>query len=374
MFKKILSALIGIVIVVGAIVYTKIGQFTAMGEAAASMKPPPETITVATADPMQWERSVSATGSLAAVRGVTVAAEVAGRVVEIAFESGARVEAGDVLVRLDSAAEEAQLAAARAAAELARATLQRRTELAKRNLVSTADVDTARAQSREAAAQIDVVRAAIESKTIKAPFAGRLGLRRVDLGQIVRAGDPIVTLQTLDPIHVEFTVPQHRLPQITVGMPVRVSTDATPGRHYEGTINAVSPEVDPATRTVRVQALIANARQSLFPGMFARVEAILPQAQPVLAIPTTAVSYAPYGNSVFVVESKAVDGQEQLSLRQQFVRLGEARGDFVDVIDGLRPGDRVASSGVFKLRSGMPVVIDNTLAPQPSLDPKPANS
>jgi len=394
MLKKLLLAVIGVVIVVGGIVYVKLGQFGEMAEAGAKMVPPPETVTTMVVEPADWKQALTATGTLSPVQGVTVGAETPGRVKRIDFESGAQVQAGDILVQVDAASETAQLASAEAAAELARATLERRKELGKRQIVSPADIDAAAAQAKEASAQVNIVRAAIAKKSIRAPFTGRLGLRQVNVGQILREGDPIVSLQTLDPIYVDFPVPQQRLARIATGMTVRVGTDAAPGESFEGRITAISPEVDSATRQLRVRAQVANARELLRAGMFVNVDVLLPEQKSVLPIAASAIVYAPYGDSVFVVEKSAdrastsaskgtqsaagsvpangrPDEKTPLVLRQQFVRLGEKRGDFVAIEEGLKPGETVVTSGVFKLRSGMPVVIDNTLAPKPKLDPKP---
>lgn len=376
MLKKLLLTALCIAIVVGAIVYAKLGQFAAMTEASANMTPPAETVTAMTVRDEKWEQSISAIGTVSAVQGVTVGAETAGRVTRIAFESGAAVKAGDVLVQLDTSSEEAQLASAEATAALAKANRTRVRDLGARKLVSQADIDTADAQAKEALAQVENIRASIAKKTIRAPFSGRLALRQVNLGQILREGDPIVSLQTLDPIHVDFSVPQQQLPLLRDGMQVRLTADAAPGETFDGHISAVNPEVDPITRNVRVRALIANAGKKLFTGMFASVEVVLPDKQPVLAIAATSVLYAPYGDSVFVIEERQNEqsGNTERVLRQQFVRLGRARGDFVDVVDGLKPGETVVTTGVFKLRSGMAVVIDNALAPKPKLDPQPADA
>ncbi|MEZ5738327.1 MAG: efflux RND transporter periplasmic adaptor subunit [Burkholderiaceae bacterium] len=284
MLKKILITLVGVVIVVGGIVYAKLGQFQAMGEAGAKMIPPPETVTAATAEVSQWERSIPVSGTLAAVRGVIVSAEVAGRIERITFQSGAIAKAGDILVQLDTSAEDAQLASAQAASQLARATLARRLELAKRNLVSAADVDTARAQAKEAAAQIGVVRATIDKKTVRAPFDGRLGLRQVDLGQIVSAGVPIVSLQTLDPVHVNFSVPQQQLPSLAPGLAVRVTADAAPGEVFEGRINGSAPRSirSPATCGCRPRS---PTRAATCSPACSPMWIVLPDKQEVLAIP-----------------------------------------------------------------------------------------
>jgi len=300
---------------------------------------------------------------------------VPGRVKTIAFESGAFVKAGDVLVELDTASETADLRSAEAAAALANATLNRSRELAKRQLVSTAEVDTARAQAREAIAQVQMKRSNLALKTIVAPFDGRLGLRQINVGQVISSVDPIVTLQTLDPIYVTFSVPQQELNRIAVNMPLRLRTDAVAGQVFDGAVSAISPEVDPVTRNATVRALIENPTGRLNAGMFAQVEAILPEPLSVLAIASSAVQYAPFGNSVFVIEEKqGDDGEKALTLRQQFVRLGQSRGDYVAVLDGLKAGEQIVTSGAFKLRSGMAVKIDNALAPKPSLNPSPSNS
>lgn len=370
--------ILAIVVIAGPLALVKtvqIKKMIAAGEAAAAAMPP-TIVTAADAQPQSWENSLSATGSLLAVQGVTVGAEVPGKVVQIAFEAGAAVKAGDLLVQLDTTTEEAQLRAAEATAALAKANLQRARELRENNTNSVAELDGADAQAKQADAQVEAIRAVIAKKTIRAPFDGRLGLRLVNLGQILREGDPISTLQTLDPIYVNFSLPQQRISQIAPGSVVHVTSDAAPGESFEGRITAISPEVDTSTRNIRVQATITNRGEKLRPGMFANVEVVLPTRTEALAIPATAVLYAPYGDSVFVIDEEKDEqsGKVRQVLRQQFVRLGTARGDFVNVIDGLKPGEKVVSSGVFKLRGGMPVAIDNTLAPDAKLAPKPKDA
>jgi membrane fusion protein (multidrug efflux system) len=337
---------------------------------------PPTTVTATPAVEQNWENSLTATGSLAAVQGVTVAAEMAGKIEKIAFEPGASVKAGDLLVQLDTSTEVAQLRAAEATAALGKANLQRAHNLRESNTNSPAELDAADAQAKQAAAQADTIRAVIAKKTIRAPFAGRLGLRLVNLGQILREGDAITTLQTLNPIYVNFSLPQQRLAQLTVGTAVRVVTDAAPGQTFEGKITAINPEIDTATRNVRVQATIPNGEEKLRGGMFANVDVVLTSQTKALAIPVTAILYAPYGDSVFVIEEKKDEktGKVAQVLRQQFVRVEGVRGDFVNIVDGLKPGEKVVTSGVFKLRPGMPVVVDNKLAPEAQLAPKPKNA
>jgi len=285
------------------------------------------------------------------------------------------VQAGDVLVELDTSTEMARLRAAQAAAALARANLTRSRDLRANRTISPAELDAVDAQFKQAEAEAETVRTAIAKKTIRAPFAGRLGLRLVNLGQVLSEGDPLVSLQTLDPIYVDFALPQQRLAALAPGTTVRITSDADPGEIYPGTIHAISPEVDPRTRNVRVRAELSNREHRLRAGMFASVEVVLPARQTVLAIPMTAVLFAPYGDSVFVIEEGAgPSGATAQTVQQRFVRLGEERGDYVAVVEGLAAGEQVVSSGVFKLRSAMPVVIDNTLAPKADLAPRPDNT
>ncbi|MBT8118416.1 MAG: efflux RND transporter periplasmic adaptor subunit [Gammaproteobacteria bacterium] len=376
MFKKIFFAVVGVSLLVAAIIFTKLGQFAAMGEAGENMLVPPETVTAMSMVEEQWEERINATATVTAVQGVEVSAEIGGRVKRIAFESGSMVNKGDVLIELDTASEDAQLASAKATAALAKASLARVRELNKQNLTSQDALDTAEAKVKETVAQANNVRALIAKKTIRAPFTGRLGLRQVNLGQILREGDAIVSLQTLDPIYVDFSVPQKTLSRLKPDLEVQVTVDASPGDTFIGKIIATNPDVDLATRSVRVRAKVSNPDEMLRAGMFANATVIMSEKKTVLPVIATAIAYATFGNSVFVIDEQLNEesGESEKVLRQQFIRLGEARGDFIDVIDGLKPGEEVVSSGVFKLRSGMRVMIDNTLAPDPSIDPQPSNS
>ena len=376
MLKKFTITTVIIILTVGALVGTKIMQFKAMGAAGAAMVIPAETVTATTAKEENWENDITATGSVVAVQGVTVSAEVAGKITKIAFEAGATVASGDLLVQLDTSIEEAQLRAAEAGSALGKLNLDRAKELREKNTTSQADLDTTDAQAKQADAQADNIRAVIAKKTIRAPFAGRLGLRLVNLGQILKEGDAIVSLQTLDPIYVNFSLPQQRLSELSVGGVVRVTSDAALGETLEGKVTAVNPDVDAVTRNVRVQATLTNAGDKLRPGMFATVTVVLPTKENVRVIPVSAVLYAPYGDSVFVIDEKKDEktGQTEKVLRQQFVRLGTARGDFVAVVSGLKENESIVTSGVFKLRPGETVVIDNTLAPDAQLAPKPSDT
>jgi membrane fusion protein (multidrug efflux system) len=312
-------------------------------------------------------------GSLEAVQGVTVTAELSGKIEQIAFEPGTHVEAGDLLVQQDISSEKAQLRADEATLALKKANHDRAKELLADNVVTQAAYDQALAEYKQALAAIDNIRSVIAKKTIRAPFAGRLGIRLVNLGQNLEGGEPIVSLQAMDPIFVNFLLPQNQIAQIQPGLTVRITTDALPGQEIQGRVTAINPQVEEATRNIRIQATVDNHQERLRPGMFVDVDVILPEREDVRMIPTTAVLYAPYSDSVFIVEKKAAgDGQpDGQVLRQQFVRLGAQRGDYVAVLSGVEEGDQIVSTGVFKYRNGQRVVVDNTLAPEFSLTPKP---
>ncbi|MFC1334473.1 MAG: efflux RND transporter periplasmic adaptor subunit [gamma proteobacterium symbiont of Clathrolucina costata] len=373
MLKKLVFTLIGLAILIGVPTLIKLNQFETMG--AAQMEMPPETVTSDQVRSQRWPNTVKATGSLVAVQGVIVTAELGGKIEEIAFESGDRVKQDDLLVRIDVSAEQAQLRSAEAAAKLARINLDRNRDLRANKTVSQADLDTADANFKQATAQVDNVRATIAKKTLRAPFDGQLGLRQVNLGQIVEQGTPVVTLQTIDPIYVDFSLPQQQFSILEPGTEVHVTTDAAPEKVFSGRIIAVNPEIDQMTRSVRVRATLSNQSELLRPGMFANVEVMLSDDEEVLAIPATAVLYAPYGDTVFVIDEVEDEksGEKQLVLRQQVIRLGASRGDFVAVVTGLEEEEKVVTSGVFKLRPKMAVIVDNALAPEAKMEPAPEN-
>lgn len=372
MKKRIVLIIIGLMILIAVLGGIKALQINSMIEQGKKFVPPPETVTSAIVRADSWETVLTAVGTLNAVQGVTVAAELAGKVVEISFEAGAPVNKGDILLRQDTSSEEAQLPGALAQVELTRTNLERMNQLLAKNLISQADRDNAVAAAKQARAQAEDIRATISKKTIRSPFSGHLGIRLVNLGQILREGDPIVTLQSLDPIYVDFALPQQQFPLVRLGLTVQVTTDAVPGETLKGRITAINPLVDAATRQIKVQATVANRGAKLRPGMFANVDVGLPARQKVLAIPATAVLYAPYGDSVFIIED-AADNTGKV-LRQQFVRLGPKRGDFVAVTSGVQEGETVVSTGVFKLRNGQSVVVDNTLSPDFQKTPTPENN
>jgi len=376
MKKPIIFTVIGLIVLVGVlggIKYLQIGTMIAQGKQSG---PPPETVTSATVVRDSWESLVTAVGSLDAVQGVTVTAEVTGKVDKIAFQPGSKVAAGDLLVQQDISAETAQLRSAEATAALARINFERSEKLLPEKVISQSDYDNNRAKLTQALAEVDNIKATIAKKTIRAPFTGRLGIRMVNLGQVIKEGQAIVTLQALNPIFVNFQIPQQQLAMIRKGLEVRVTSDALAGHVINGKITAINPEVDAATRNISVQATLSNPDEQLRPGMYATVAVVLPHKEDVLAIPATAVLYAPYSDSVFVIEeAKGQEGKPAgKTVRQQFVRLGEKRGDFIAVTSGLKLDDIVVSTGAFKLRNGMAVVVDNKLAPQFKLAPKPTES
>ena len=373
MKKTIILSILGLALVIGVLGGVKGLQIKRMIAQGEQFVPPPETVTTSVVQSAVWPSELVAVGSLEAVQGVVVTAELPGKVVKIAFEPGRAVKAGDLLVQQDITLETAQLRSAEATMELARLNLERAKELLPENVITRSSFDNADAEYKQAAAQADTFRATIAKKTIRAPFAGRLGLRLVNLGQTLDGGDPIVSLQSMDPIFANFQLPQQELAKIRRGLPVKLTADALPGLTIEGTITAVNPQVDSATRNVRVQATVANSRERLRPGMFVNAAVVLPEVQAVLTIPATAVLYAPYSDSVFIVEAKPDPSAERSGnvLRQQFVRLGKKRGDFIAVNSGLEEGETVVSTGAFKLRNGQAVVVDNTLAPEFSLAPEP---
>lgn len=372
MFKKFIFAFIGLALVLGTIVAVKKKQFTP----PPPFEFPPESVTSAKAEAQEWDRAVNAVGSLRADQGVTVSSEGQGTVKRIAFESGARVQAGDVLVELDSEVERAQLAAAQAKAALADVNIARARDLQERNVISKSEFDAVDAANKQSLADVKSLQAVLEKKTMRAPFTGRVGIRTVNLGQFLDRGNPIVTLQALDPIHVDFWLPQQRVSEIKPGYTVRLAIDARPGVVFEGKVAAISPEVDATSRTVRVEATLANPDEQLSPGMFVNVSVVAPEKSAVVAVPAMAIYYQPYGDTVFVAkETKdAKSGQTVKIAEQRFVKVGESKGDFVNILSGVKPGEEVVTTGAFKLSNGRKLFIDNSLAPKAELAPKPANT
>jgi membrane fusion protein (multidrug efflux system) len=351
----------------------KVLQIRALIAAGAKMQPPPEAVASAVVKEESWQRTLSAIGSVAAVQGVSVPAELSGVVREIAFESGATVAAGDLLVRLDTSTEEAQLRALEAQVDLARINADRARKLRADNTVSASELDSAEASLKQSQANADAVRATIAKKTIRAPFGGKLGIRQVMLGQYLEAGKPIVSLQALDQVHVDFTLPQQELAQLGAGMKVRVKSDAYPTNEFVGELTSLNPDLNANTRSVQLQATLANPGQLLRPGMFVRAELLLPGDQSVIAIPATSIFSAPYGDSVYVIEP-STNKAGGLVVRQQFIRTGRVRGDFISVEAGLKAGERVVSAGLFKLRNGAAVTEHNEIVPKAEKSPQPPNT
>ena len=369
---------LGVVIamtIVAALIGVKLLQFDEMEAKAAQQVMPPEVVNAAEVIEKDWQPRVPAVGSVVAFKGTVVSAEADGIVREIRFEGGTMVAAGAELVRLDVDIEQAQLRSAEAAADLARLSFRRTRELIVNKSIPQADFDSAEVALRQANAQVDNLKAMIARKTVRAPFAGKLGIRSINVGQFLSKGNPVVSLQSLDPVYVEFSLPQQRLGALAEGLEVAVSSDSYPGHQFTGKVTAINPEIDPATRSVRIQATLANGDGRLRPGMFVSVELILAQSEKVLFIPATAVMHAPFGDAVFVIEEGEADGATKpLVVRQQQVHLGARQGDYVMVSEGVKAGDRIVSAGVFRLRSGAGVTIDNSLAPEFTFAPKPGNT
>ncbi len=365
---------VGLLATTGILVGIKGGQIVTMVRAGESFVPPPESVSSARVAAAEWEGTRSAIGSLVAVHGVTLGAELPGTVREVAFESGTLVKRGTLLVKLDTSAEEAQLSVALADASFAHVNLERARRLRQSEVNAQADLDAAETRAAQADGTVANLRAIIAKKTIRAPFDGRIAIRQVELGQVVSPGTPIASLQSVTPIYGDFWLPQQALAELKQGQRARLRIDAFPDAAWDGEITTVNPEVDPATRNVRVRATFPNADGRLRPGMFANVEVLSSERRPVLAIPATAVIFAPYGDSVFAIEEqKDKAGKTFTVARQTFVQTGERRGDLVAVVSGLEAGETVVSSGAFKLRNGARVAVNNALAPEASLSPKPAN-
>ncbi len=369
MKKKLLLSVIGLLIVIVAIGGIKALQISALIDSGKSFSFPPATVTAYQVSSQNWQTSLSSVGTFEAIRGVTVSAELAGKVVDILFTSGAQVENGELLVTLNHTSELAQLKEVKAEIVLAQLDLKRKAKLIDSKVISQSDYDIAKATYDEANARVANIQSLIDKKHIHAPFSGQLGIRQVNLGQNLQVGDAVVTLQSLDPIYVNFSLPQYQYAKLKNGLDVHITNDAMPNEAMQGSITTISPLIDETTRNIQVQATVPNNLEKAIPGMFAKVEVILPAQDQVIAIPITAVLYAPYGDSVFVIEEPNEEGIK--TVRQQFVKLGRAQGDFVSVTSGVKVEDVLVSTGVFKLQNDQTVVIDNSLAPEFQLQPQP---
>jgi membrane fusion protein, multidrug efflux system len=360
---------------IAALGLVKVRQFQAMAKQFAAMQAPPDAVTTIVVEQEDWPATLNAIGTIAPVQGVTVSADLPGVIDRIAFDSGRRVQQGDILVQLDTRQEQAQLAAAQAQLEVARLNFERMRGLVEQDAVSRAEYDNASAIHKQAEARLQEIRATIERKTIRAPFSGVLGIRQVNLGQYLTGGDPVVPLQSLNPIYVNFGIPQQQAAAVKAGSQVHVTAGELGAREFAGRVTAVNAVVDQATRNIQVQATLPNPGGLLRAGMFVQARLHLGASQSVVALPASAINYAPYGDSVFVVSDlKDPSGQGYRGVRQQVVKLGGARGDQIAVLSGLNAGEEVVTSGVFKLRNGAPVRVNNKVQPANSRTPKPEES
>jgi membrane fusion protein (multidrug efflux system) len=370
MWKRMLLMLLCVALAVAGIGYAKFRQIQAAIAMGKSFAPPPSAVTTLVLAPQKWEPVVRVIGTLRAVQGVTVSTDLAGVISEIGFESGAAVKKGALLVQLNSDSEHAQLAAARVRRDLAVLEVNRKRELRAKNALSAAETDAAEAEVRQSEAACAQAEALLARKRITAPFDGLLGLRQVNLGQFLNPGSPIVSLQSMDPIRVQFNLPQQEIGTAALGKKVRVAAQEVAGGPREGKVSALDSQVDEASRAIAVEATLPNTDHALRPGMFVNVELPLAEEPEVLVVPASAINYAPYGNSVYVVQTGTdAEGKPAKTVDQRFVKLGQNRGDQIRVLEGLKPGDEVVTSGVFKLRQGGAVLVNNAV--QPGNDPAP---
>jgi membrane fusion protein, multidrug efflux system len=360
---------------IAALGLVKVRQFQAMAKQFAAMQAPPDAVTTIVVKQEDWPATLNAIGTIAPVQGVTVSADLPGVIDRIAFDSGRPVQQGEILVQLDTRQEQAQLAAAQAQLEVARLNFERMRGLVEQDAVSRAEYDNASAIHKQAEARIQEIRATIERKTIRAPFSGVLGIRQVNLGQYLTGGDPVVPLQSLNPIYVNFGIPQQQAAAVKAGSQVHVTAGELGAREFTGRVTAVNAVVDQTTRNIQVQATLPNPGGVLRAGMFVQARLHLGASQSVVPLPASAINYAPYGDSVFIVSDlKDPSGQGYRGVRQQVVKLGSARGDQIAVLSGLNAGEEVVTSGVFKLRNGAPVRVNNKVQPANSRTPKPEES
>ena len=375
MLKRMLVMLTVTLALVAGLGFVKFRQIQSAIAQGAAFQPPPEAVTTIVASQEKWPSTLTAIGTVAAVRGVTVSADLPGVVDRISFESGQSVREGEVLAVLDMKQEHAQLAAAEAQRDLAQINFERMEGLLNERVISRAEYDRAQADRRQADARVGEIHAAIDRKTIKAPFSGVLGIRHVNLGQYLSGGDALVTLQALNPIYVNFGVPQQAIGQVRAGRSVRVSVGDLGGAEFTGQITAIDSVVDEATRNVQAQATFANPGAKLHPGMFVQAAVVVGASDAVISLPASAIQHAPFGDSVFVVgDLQDQKGKTYRGVRQQFVKIGAARGDQISIVTGLKAGDEVVTSGVFKLRNGAAVRVNNTVRPGNNPSPKPENS
>ena len=367
-----IAAMLLFIISIAGVKYYQISQAIAKGK---NFKLPPDAVTSLTVTSESVSPVLESVGSLASPQGVTLSADLPGTVTNIAFESGTSATNGQLLIQLDTRQEEAQLRTAKAKLFLAQQNLDRAKDLSDKHVIATSAYDEDKSGFDVAVASVDEMQAAIDRKTIRAPFGGVIGIRQVNVGQYLKSGDPIVQLESLDPIYVNFALPQQNIGSLKVGQSVKVQADGLPGKVFPGNITALNSLVDTNTRNIQVQATIQNPDHVLRSGMFAGIQVELPVRENVILIPSTAIEYAPYGDSVFVIEEmKGPDGAEFLGVREQYVALGKSRGDQIEILSGLKQGDVIATSGIFKLHPGGAVKINNSVQPGNNPAPKPEDS
>lgn len=362
MMKRMVVVLLSLALVLGAMFGWKYIQMQKMA-AMASMPPPPATVAAAGVQTEHWQPYLEAVGSLVASRGILVTTEVAGKVSDILFESGQQVEAGTLLLQLDSSVDRAELKGIVAERRLAEQQYKRREELLDSKTISRSDVDEARLRVDNAKAQVATRQAIIGKMNITAPFAGWLGIRQVDLGEYLQPGAAIVPLDTLDPIYVDFSLPERYLDQISVGQSMEITVRAFPDEMFAGQISAINPGIDPGTRSLRIRATLENPQERLHPGMFAEVRTVLPQRPAVLTLPQTAITYNPYGDSVFVIQ----ESESGTSVLRRQIETGDVRNGRIEVVSGLEAGEQVVTVGHVKLRNDQAVVIDNSIVLDPQV-------
>lgn len=370
-----LVMLLLVILAVAGIAFGKYRTIRAGMAMGAKFAPPPAAVTTVVVKPQTWQPVLSAVGSMKAVNGVTVSTDMAGIVSEIAFESGTPVKKGDLLVKMDTNQEAAMLRSSEAKLEFAKTDLARKRDLVEKKAIAQSEWDSAQSQLSQMEAGVEEMKAVVARKRITAPFEGLVGIRQVNVGQYLQPGSPIAALQSMDPIYVEFALPQQHMAALAVGKKLRLGASGIDGERFEGEITAIDSRVDENTRNVMVQGTVKNAEHKLRPGMFVDVEVLLPETEGVLAIPSSSIAYAPYGDSIYVVKEKVgANGQPGREVQQQFVKLGPKRGDQVSILSGLKAGDEIVSSGVFKLRPGAAVQVKNEVQPGNELTPKPADS
>ncbi|MGH9494480.1 MAG: efflux RND transporter periplasmic adaptor subunit [Candidatus Sulfotelmatobacter sp.] len=375
MAKRMILMLVAVLALVGGLGYIKFHQIETAIAQGANFKLPPTAVTTVVAQKEIWPSTLSVIGTAAAIEGVTVSADLPGTIDKIHFESGQWIHKGDVLVELDTRQEHAQLASLEAQRDLAKTNFDRAQELVKAGVISHSEYDSATAQQKATEAQVADIRAAIARKTIHAPFTGMLGIRQVSLGQYLAAGQSIVALQSLDPIYVNFGVPQQETGKVSPGRAIHVTNNDLPGLGFPGKVTALDSVVNEQTRNIQVQATLTNKGNRLRPGMFVQVELPLGQPRDIVSLPASAINYAPYGDSVYIVgDMKDPKGNSYRGVRQQIVKVEGSRGDQVAITSGVNPGDEVVSSGVFRLRNGAPIQVNNTVKPANSPAPKPEDS